>query len=59
MLLDTNDGGQITERTTAPVQASPANNPAEFSDSPGAIQSEGPFQINYVNPADDPRNAKK
>jgi quercetin dioxygenase-like cupin family protein len=23
------------------------------------IQSEGPFQINYVNPADDPRNAKK
>lgn len=23
------------------------------------IDSEGPFQINYVNPADDPRNAKK
>lgn len=23
------------------------------------IQSEGPFQIKYVNPADDPRNAKK
>ena len=23
------------------------------------INSEGPFQINYVNPADDPRNAKK
>jgi quercetin dioxygenase-like cupin family protein len=23
------------------------------------ISSEGPFQINYVNPADDPRNAKK
>ena len=23
------------------------------------IQSEGPFAINYVNPADDPRNAKK
>ena len=22
------------------------------------IDSEGPFQINYVNPADDPRNAK-
>lgn len=23
------------------------------------IDSEGPFQINYVNPSDDPRNAKK
>jgi quercetin dioxygenase-like cupin family protein len=23
------------------------------------IDSEGPFQINYVNPTDDPRNAKK
>ena len=23
------------------------------------INSEGPFQINYVNPSDDPRNAKK
>jgi hypothetical protein len=23
------------------------------------IQSEGPFQIKYVNPTDDPRNAKK
>jgi uncharacterized RmlC-like cupin family protein len=23
------------------------------------IDSEGPFQINYVNPADDPRNANK
>ena len=23
------------------------------------INSEGPFQISYVNPADDPRNAKK
>jgi hypothetical protein len=23
------------------------------------INSEGHFQINYVNPADDPRNAKK
>jgi hypothetical protein len=23
------------------------------------IDSEGPFQINYVNPADDPRNARK
>jgi uncharacterized RmlC-like cupin family protein len=23
------------------------------------IQSEGPFKIKYVNPADDPRNAKK
>ena len=23
------------------------------------IQSEGPFEIKYVNPADDPRNAKK
>lgn len=23
------------------------------------IHSEGPFKINYVNPADDPRNAKK
>jgi hypothetical protein len=23
------------------------------------INSEGPFQIKYVNPADDPRNAKK
>ena len=23
------------------------------------IQSEGPFVIKYVNPADDPRNAKK
>ena len=23
------------------------------------IDSEGPFQINYVNPADDPRNAKQ
>jgi len=23
------------------------------------IDSEGPFQINYINPADDPRNAKK
>lgn len=23
------------------------------------IDSEGPFEINYVNPADDPRNAKK
>jgi quercetin dioxygenase-like cupin family protein len=23
------------------------------------IDSEGPFQINYLNPADDPRNAKK
>ena len=23
------------------------------------IQSEGPFEIKYVNPSDDPRNAKK
>ncbi len=23
------------------------------------IDSEGPFQINYINPSDDPRNAKK
>jgi hypothetical protein len=23
------------------------------------IDSEGPFQINYVNPSDDPRSAKK
>ena len=23
------------------------------------VNSEGPFEINYVNPADDPRNAKK
>jgi hypothetical protein len=23
------------------------------------IDSEGPFQINYVNPADDPRNKTK
>ena len=23
------------------------------------LDSEGPFQINYVNPADDPRNMKK
>jgi hypothetical protein len=23
------------------------------------IDSEGPFQINYVNPADDPRNTKQ
>jgi len=29
------------------------------SDSVVQIDSEGPFQINYVNPADDPRNAKK
>jgi quercetin dioxygenase-like cupin family protein len=28
-------------------------------DSVVQIQSEGPFQIKYVNPADDPRNAKK
>ncbi len=29
------------------------------SDSIIQIDSEGPFQINYVNPTDDPRNAKK
>jgi quercetin dioxygenase-like cupin family protein len=29
------------------------------SDTIVQIDSEGPFQINYVNPADDPRNAKK
>ena len=29
------------------------------TDSIVQIDSEGPFQINYVNPADDPRNAKK
>ena len=23
------------------------------------VHAEGPFEINYVNPADDPRNAKK
>ena len=23
------------------------------------VHGEGPFQITYVNPADDPRNAKK
>jgi len=23
------------------------------------VESTGPFQINYVNPADDPRGAKK
>jgi quercetin dioxygenase-like cupin family protein len=28
-------------------------------DSVVQIDSEGPFQINYVNPSDDPRNAKK
>jgi quercetin dioxygenase-like cupin family protein len=28
-------------------------------DSVVQIDSEGPFQINYVNPTDDPRNAKK
>lgn len=28
------------------------------SDSIVQIDSEGPFQINYVNPADDPRGAK-
>lgn len=29
------------------------------TDSVVQINSEGPFQINYVNPADDPRNGKK
>ena len=29
------------------------------ADSIVQIDSEGPFQINYVNPTDDPRNAKK
>jgi hypothetical protein len=28
------------------------------SDSVVQINSDGPFAINYVNPADDPRNAK-
>jgi hypothetical protein len=36
MSLDTNGGGQITAITTAPVQASPVNDAAEFCDSPGA-----------------------
>ena len=31
---------------------------ATTSDSIIQIDSEGPFQINYVNPTDDPRNAK-
>jgi hypothetical protein len=32
----TNIGGQLTDKTTAPVAASPAND-AEFCDSPGAF----------------------
>jgi quercetin dioxygenase-like cupin family protein len=36
---------------------------AHFADSPEEsvvqIQSEGPFKIKYVNPSEDPRNAKK
>jgi hypothetical protein len=36
-------------------------NMAHFAKGGGIVQidSEGPFQINYVNPTDDPRNAKK
>ena len=36
-------------------------NMAHFAKGGGVIQidSEGPFQINYLNPTDDPRNAKK
>ncbi len=36
MPLDTNNSGQLTKHTTAPVEASPANDAAEFCDSPGA-----------------------
>lgn len=32
---------------------------SSFSDSVVQIDSEGPFQINYINATDDPRNANK
>lgn len=57
------DEKSMQEMTPGSYVVLPANM-AHFAkgagkDSVVQIDSEGPFQINYVNPSDDPRNAKK
>ena len=54
------DEKSMQQMTPGSYMVLPANM-AHFAKGGGVVQidSEGPFQINYVNPSDDPRNAKK
>jgi hypothetical protein len=57
--LDETAGREIGPGTFALLPPNMAHFAIMAEETVVQIQSEGPFQINYVNPADDPRNAKK
>ncbi|MEP6603457.1 MAG: cupin domain-containing protein [Spartobacteria bacterium] len=52
-------GREITPGTFAVLPAGMAHFVWTTEECILQVQSEGPFEIKYVNPADDPRNAKK
>ena len=57
--FDETAGPELSPGSFAVLPAGMAHFAWSTGESVVQIQSEGPFQIKYVNPADDPRKAKK